>query len=69
MMDKFRFLILLLIVRGIKVWNWRKKTYIFICCPRESKVFILFLRNEKTEKGEEESMHEEKSGNTIFINH
>lgn len=66
MMDKFRFLILLLIVISIKVWNWRKNP-VFFAVQEESKIFILFLRDEKNEK-EEESTHEEKSGNIIFLN-
>lgn len=44
-----------------------KKDYLF-AVQEESKIFILFLRNEENEKGEEESSHEEKSGNTIFLN-
>lgn len=32
----------------------------------KKRIFILFLRKENTEKEEEESAHEEKSGNTVF---
>lgn len=36
---------------------------VFIYSPRrDSKFFILFLRNEESKKGEEEAAHEEKSG-------
>uniref|UniRef100_A0A8B9DZ62 Centrosomal protein of 162 kDa n=1 Tax=Anser cygnoides TaxID=8845 RepID=A0A8B9DZ62_ANSCY len=40
---------------------------VFIYSPRrDSKFFILFLRNEESKKGEEEAAHEEKSGNIIL---
>lgn len=41
-----------------------KKVYLF-AVQKESRIFILFLRNENAEK-EEEPAHEEKPGNTIF---
>jgi len=44
-----------------------KDIYLF-ALQEQRKIFVLFLRNEETEKGEEESAHEEKSGNTIFLN-
>lgn len=65
MMEKFRFLVLLTI--NVNVYDLKN---IFIYSPkRDSKIFILFLRNEESKKGEEEAAHEEKSGNTIQAVH
>lgn len=49
MVDKFRFLILLLIARSIKVWNWRKRT-IYLLSKKRVKFSFCFSEMKKTKK-------------------